>query len=275
MKKAVVLNDVSKFFYQGSNGKPAGGSFLKKLMSRRTREKFWAVRNISLKVGRGEIMGILGANGSGKSTLIRMISTLLMPDQGSISIFGIDPLTHEIEVRRMINRVSVEASFYKKLSSWENLNYASWLYGIHPDKSRRELEEIFRALELEPEKLEGSLENLSRGQQQKVAIARALFTRPRLLLLDEPTTGLDPRSRLQVQQFIRRMNRESGVTVLLTTHDMAEAEKLCNRVAIMKRGVIVARGTVEQLRCLAMGKKRKKAANLEEVFLDLAREGAA
>ena len=275
MKKAVICKDVSKFFYQNGNGKNKSGGLFQRLAGGFRREKFWAVKNVTLDVNQGEILGILGANGSGKSTLIRMISTLLLPDHGSVRIFGHDPVSHEISVRRMINRVSVEASFFKKLSSWENLNYASWLYGFNPDNSRSDLEKIFGALELPLEKLEGSLENLSRGQQQKVAIARALFTRPRLLLLDEPTTGLDPRSRLQVQHFVKKMNRESGITVLLTTHDMAEAEKLCHRVVIMKKGAIIAQGTTEQLRCRALCGDGAKAANLEEVFLNLAREGAA
>lgn len=276
MRQAVIIEEVSKYFVEWKK-KPVNGKLIDRIFSflRWKRKKFYAVNKVSLSIREGEIFGILGANGSGKSTLIRLIATLLLPDSGRIRVFGHDVNREELEVRRMINRVSVEASFFKKLSAWENLAYSARLYGYTPREARPALEEIFKHLELSEEKLSGSLENLSRGMQQKVAIARALFTSPSLLLLDEPTTGLDPKSKKQVQSFVRKMNREKGITTLLTTHDMNEAELLCNRLVIMKEGRIIAGGTPAELKKLITNGNGKSevAVTLEEVFLKLAEEG--
>src|SRR5438876_4552856 len=149
-----------------------------------------AVDAVSLRVARGEIYGLLGANGSGKSTLIRTFSTLLTPDSGEVSVFGHDVQDDELAVKRLINRVSVEASFFKKLSAMENLVYAGRLYGVAPEESRPKIVSILRRLGIEDARMTEPLEKLSRGMQQKVAIARAFLSTPILLLLDEPTTGL-------------------------------------------------------------------------------------
>ena len=186
-------------------------------------------------VGRNEIFGILGANGSGKSTLIRMLSTLLIPDSGRVEVFGYDVRRDEAEVKRLINRVSVEASFFKKLSPGENLAYALRLYGRSGPAVRDETYAVLERLGISRDKVSEPLEQLSRGMQQKVAIARALLT-PVLLLLDEPTTGLDPRSKLDVQRFVRELREGHDATILLCTHDMAEAAALCDRVAILDKG---------------------------------------
>ena len=220
-----------------------------------------AVDGVSLRVLRGEIYGLLGANGSGKSTLIRMFSTLLIPDQGSVSVFGRDIADDELEVKRLINRVSVEASFFKKLSAMENLVYAGRLYGVSADESREKSLEILRRLGIAEERLREPLEKLSRGMQQKVAIARAFLTAPMLLLLDEPTTGLDIRSKREVQTFVRDLRLEHDATILLTTHDLDEAERLADRIGILHEGRLVAEGTPEELRA------RYGASALEEVFM--------
>src|SRR5437773_6905663 len=149
-----------------------------------------AVDGVSLSVWRGEIFCLLGANGSGKSTLIRMFSTLLTPDEGEVRVFGLDIRADEDAVKRLINRVSVEASFFKKLSAMENLVYAGRLYGVAPVESRAKALVILRRLGVDIDRLNEPLEKLSRGMQQKVAIARAFLTAPTLLLLDQPTTGL-------------------------------------------------------------------------------------
>ncbi len=220
-----------------------------------------AVDGVSLSVARGEIYALLGANGSGKSTLIRMFSTLLIPDQGSVSVFGRDIADDELEVKRLINRVSVEASFFKKLSAMENLVYAGRLYGIGADESRAKALAILRRLGIAEERLREPLEKLSRGMQQKVAIARAFLTAPMLLLLDEPTTGLDIRSKREVQTFVRDLRMEHDATILLTTHDLDEAERLADRIGILHEGRLVAEGTPEEL-CARYG-----ASALEEVFM--------
>lgn len=222
-----------------------------------------AVDGVSLAVRRGEIYGLLGANGSGKSTLIRLFSTLLEPDAGAVRVFGHDVRADEMAVKRLINRVSVEASFFKKLSAMENLVYAGRLYGVPPSSSRARARKILERLGVPAKRHDEPLEKLSRGMQQKVAIARAFLTSPVLLLLDEPTTGLDIRSKREVQAFVRELREEHDATILLTTHDLEEAERLADRIAIVDRGRLVAEGTVAQLL------EGAGASSLEETFMAL------
>lgn len=231
-----------------------------RVWQRRPRRLVTAVDRVSFAVKQGECYGILGPNGSGKSTLIRLISTLLLPDAGTVRVFGMDVVERQLEVRRLINRVSVDAAFFKKLSAAENLSYAARLYGMDIRDARRRAGEIMDRMGLESKKWKSPLENLSRGQQQKVAIARALMTSPVLVLLDEPTTGLDPKSKRDVQDYILEVQRTQNTTVILTSHDMAESERLCQRLAIIHDGKFVAEGTTAQL------KARYGGRNLEDVF---------
>ena len=227
-----------------------------------------AVNDVSLEVRRGEIFGVLGPNGSGKSTLIRLTATLLLPDKGRIEVFGLDVTRHEMEVKRLINRVSVDAAFFKKLSGIENLMYAARLYGLSGKEARQRAFDILHRLGLKDRQILGPLEDMSRGMQQKVAIARAFLSRPTLLLLDEPTTGLDPRSKREVQAFVEEVRADHDATILLTTHDMYEAEALCDRIAILDEGRVVALDTPAGL------KQRLPAGDgheptLEDVFMAL------
>ena len=235
---------------------------------KREKEVIRAVDDISLEVNIGEIYGILGANGSGKSTLIRLISTLLTPDAGSIHVFGDDVVTESLKVRQIMNRVSVEASFFKRLSSAENLIYAARLYGIPADEAKRKSEQILERLGFDPDRMNEEMEHLSRGMQQKVAIARALLTTPMLLLLDEPTTGLDPKSKRDVQAFIEEIRQERNAVIVLTTHDMAEAERLCDKIAIIDKGRFIAEGTVEEL-IANTPSENGDLGTLEDVFIAL------
>jgi ABC-2 type transport system ATP-binding protein len=221
-----------------------------------------------LTVKRREIVGILGANGSGKSTLIRILSTLLIPDTGYVSIFGYDVEKDERMVQRLINRVSVEASFFKKLSPMENLLYAARLYNMSGAEARAKIREILTRLGIKADRVGAPLEHMSRGMQQKVAIARAFLTAPIVLLLDEPTTGLDPRSKLDVQNFVRELREVHDATILLTTHDMDEAEALCDRVAIIDQGRVVALGTIDELkRAVQERTERLTPISMNEVFM--------
>ena len=227
-----------------------------------------AVDNVTMTVKRREIMGILGANGSGKSTLVRILSTLLIPDTGRVTIFGYDVEKDERMVQRLINRVSVEASFFKKLSPMENLIYAARLYNMPGAEARAKIKSILTRLGIPRDRIGQPLENMSRGMQQKVAIARAFLTAPIVLLLDEPTTGLDPRSKLDVQTFVRELRAVHDATILITTHDMDEAEALCDRVAIIDKGRIVAMGTVDELkRAVAERMERTTPITMNEVFM--------
>mgnify|MGYP000901440715 CR=1 FL=1 len=227
-----------------------------------------AVNHVSFTVEKGEIFGVLGPNGGGKSTLIRLISTLLLPDSGKIYVFGYDVEKHPMKVQQIINRVSVEASFFKKLSPMENLLYGARLYGQDGRQTRRQVVEILTRLGLEKRSIYSPMEEMSRGMQQKVAIARALLTKPELLLLDEPTTGLDPRSKREVQAVVRELREQHGTTILLTTHDMNEADMLCDRIAIMDSGRVVALDTPAALKRLIPPVDGKEAT-LEEIFLEL------
>jgi ABC-2 type transport system ATP-binding protein len=206
----------------------------------RKRKPVTAIANVSLRLERGDIHGILGANGSGKSTLIRLVSGLLTLDEGRVEVFGHDIERDEMAVKRLINRVSVDAAFFKKLSPIENLLFAARLYGLDASSARQEATAILGRLGIAQKRVDRPVEQMSRGMQQKVAIARALLTSPSLLLLDEPTTGLDPRSKLDVQAFIEELRATHDATIVLTTHDLDEAERLCGRITILDGGRTVA-----------------------------------
>lgn len=227
-----------------------------------------AVDHVSFKVKRNEIYGILGPNGSGKSTLIRLLCTLLIPDSGTVEVFGLDVQKHEMAVKRMINRVSVDAAFFKKLSPRENLLYGARLYGVSGKEADAKAREILGRLGLRPSSYNAPMEDMSRGMQQKVAIARAFLSKPIVLLLDEPTTGLDPRSKREVQEFVWELRNTHDATIIITTHDMGEAEALCDRIAILDEGRIVAEDTPEGLKS-RVAPKNGTAPNLEDVFMEL------
>jgi ABC-2 type transport system ATP-binding protein len=214
----------------------------------RNKKTVTAVDDVSFRVERGEVYGILGANGGGKSTLIRLVSTLLTLDSGRVEVLGHDVERDEMAVKRLINRVSVDAAFFKKLSPHENLLYAARLYGLKAGDAQRDAERILGRLGIAKSRLDSPLEQMSRGMQQKVAIARAILTSPTLLLLDEPTTGLDPRSKLDVQAFIEEIKATHDATILLTTHDLAEADRLCDRLSILDEGRLVVEGTPDELK---------------------------
>ena len=228
-----------------------------------------ALDGVGFVVPEGEIYGVLGANGSGKSTLVRILSTLLIPDKGSVRVFGHDAVKHPAVVRPLLNRVSVDPSFFKPLSAMENLLFFGRVYGLSGPEARRLSASILERLGLDGEHAREPMLHLSRGQQQKVAVARAFLSSPQVLLLDEPTTGLDPRSKREVQSFVAEARRERGVTVLLTTHDMAEAEQLCDRVAFLSWGRLVAEGTPLELRKQVAASRPLDEVSMEDVFLDL------
>jgi ABC-2 type transport system ATP-binding protein len=219
----------------------------KRFVVGRKRKPVVAISDVSLIVERGQIVGVLGANGSGKSTLIRLISGLLTLDDGWVEVFGHDLEREELAVKRLINRVSVDAAFFKKLSPMENLLFAARLYGLDGKQARSDAIAILARLGVSEKRLGRPVEQMSRGMQQKVAIARALLTSPSLLLLDEPTTGLDPRSKLDVQSFIEEVRLVHDAAIVLTTHDLAEAERLCDWIVLLNDGRIVAAGTTDEL----------------------------
>jgi ABC-2 type transport system ATP-binding protein len=280
---ALVINDVSKTFgketqnrrslrlpWKKKPDKPddkpddSGGANDHKDKAKGPK-KVVAIDHVSVNIKHHEIFGILGANGSGKSTLIRLVSTLLTPDTGNVTVFGHDIRREEMAVKRLINRVSVDAAFFKKLSPMENLIYAARLYGLDAGEARKLAVEILTKLGIEKDSIYRPLEDMSRGMQQKVAIARAFLTAPILLLLDEPTTGLDPRSKRDVQEFVLNLRQNHDTTIVLTTHDMAEADRLCDRIAILHKGKIVALDTPTSLK--ASLSPNGHEIDMEDVFM--------
>jgi len=240
----------------------------RKPFQRTPKELVVALKEINLTVEKGEVFGVLGPNGSGKSTLIRLVSTLLLPDQGKIRVFGHDVEHEPFAVKRLINRVSVDAAFFKKFSPIENLMYAARLYGLPASEARPRMREIMLRLGLKEETFSNPMEHMSRGMQQKVAVARGFLTSPILLLLDEPTTGLDPHSKRDVQAFVREIREQHDATVLLTTHDMEEADRLCDRIAIIDDGAIVALDTPSGLKT-QVPSSNGDATTMEDVFIAL------
>jgi ABC-2 type transport system ATP-binding protein len=246
---ALLIEHVSKSFVVGRRKAPVD-----------------AVTDVSIRLARGDIHGVLGANGSGKSTLVRLVAGLLTLDAGRVEVFGHDIVRDELAVKRLINRVSVDAAFFKKLSPMENLSFAARVYGLDVREARQRVYDILERLHVGRDRVDRPIEQMSRGMQQKVAIARALLTSPTLLLLDEPTTGLDPRSKLDVQDFIEEVRRTHDTTIVLTTHDLAEAERLCDRITIIDAGRVVAEDTPDGL-VAAATEQLGRAATLWDVFM--------
>jgi ABC-2 type transport system ATP-binding protein len=179
---------------------------------------------------------------------------------GGARVFGNDVFKESRRVKRLVNRVSVEASFFKKMSAVENLSYAARFYGMRASDTKHKIQEILTRVGFPEDRRREPMESLSRGMQQKVALARALLTSPVMLLLDEPTTGLDPRSKLEVQDFIREIRQTHDSTILLCTHDLDEAEALADRVGILDQGELLCLEPASEL------KERYGAATLEDAF---------
>jgi len=207
-----------------------------------------AVDHVSFNVQEAEIFGVLGASESGKTTLIRLLAALLQPDEGELQIFGQDAIRQPRQVQQLVNRVSVEASFFKKLSPVENLLHGARLYGFSGSEIRRHAEDLLVRLGLGPDEIYLPLEALNRIAQQKVTIANALLARPRLLLLDEPTRGLDRQTQEEVSQVLRELREVHGTTILIAAEEIAEVDGLCDRTAVLESGRLAALDTVEGLK---------------------------
>lgn len=261
--KAVSVTALTKVFYKRSFEEKEKG-FIKRCFG--IKKEFMALNRVSFDINEGEIFGIIGHNGSGKSTLIRILSTLLTPSKGMVKVFGLDIIKDNLKVRRHINRVNVEASFFKVLTAYENILYAARLYGLDKKSLNEFIEKIIYELDFEKKDIHTKVENLSRGMQQKVAIMRSLLNTPNLLLLDEPTTGLDPISKKAVQETILNIRKKHKITILLTSHDMDEIDTLCDRILIINKGEIKAIGTSQSLKDYVSYANSRKIAKLEDVF---------
>ncbi len=209
------------------------------LLAQRRRE---ALRGVSLSVPRGAIYGILGPNGAGKTTLLSILGTLLLPDAGSATVLGYDVVSEAGEIRRRINMASGHANFPWSMYAEEILDFYGCLYGLSGRARRRKVEELLTLCELLPHRAT-PYNQLSTGLKQRLSLAKSLLNDPEVLLLDEPTVGLDPDIARRLREQIATLRREQGSTVLLSTHYMREAEQLCDEIAFLREGQIVARGS--------------------------------
>lgn len=203
------------------------------------------LKNVSIEIEEGEIFGILGPNGAGKTTLISILSTLTIPDSGKVEVFGLDALKEANRVKSIVNISSGNPNFPWSLTVYENLRYFSMLYGLR--NKEKAINNVIDILELEPFR-NARFDSLSTGTKQRLSLAKALLNEPSLLFLDEPTIGLDPDMAIKIRKMIKRIHDEKGITIVLTTHYMKEAEQLCGRIAFIKKGEIIANAPPDELK---------------------------
>lgn len=223
---------------------------------------FVAVNNLSFAVARGEIFAFLGPNGAGKSTTIKMLTTLLRPTSGNISLNGHDPAKNPAAVRRSFGIVFQDPSLDDELTARENMELHGMFYGVPNPLRRERINELLKFVDLWDRK-DNLVKEFSGGMKRRLEIARGLLHHPKILFLDEPTIGLDPQTRNHLWSYLKELSKTEGITVFFTTHYMEEADRVAGRIAIIDRGVIVASGTSVEL------KTQTKKATLEDAFLEL------
>ncbi len=228
-----------------------------------------AVDGLDLRVNGGEFYTLLGPNGAGKTTTLRMVTGLLRPDSGAISVFGIDALADPVAAKKIMAWLSDEPMIYDKLTPFEYLEFIAGLWGVDAGAAEARARDLLRWLDLEPHAHE-RCEGFSKGMRQKVALAGALVHEPRLIILDEPLTGLDAGSARQVKNVLRERVRQ-GCTVIMTTHILEVAERMADRIGVIAGGKLIAQGTLDELRRQA----GKGGTSLEDTFLTLVGQDAA
>ena len=233
MEPVIKIEGISKTFRSGWRGQ----------------KRKEALRGVNLEVQEGEIFGILGPNGAGKTTLLSILSTLLLPDRGTFQVLGMDGLREGNKIRERVNISSGNANFLWSLTVKENLHFYGMLYGLLGKDRARKVEALIALLDLKGHQ-DIPFDELSTGMKQRLSIAKSLVNDPAVLFLDEPTVGLDPSVSIRIREQIRSIQRERGMTVLLTTHNMREAEFLCNRIAFLKAGEILQVGSPQSLKRL-------------------------
>jgi ABC-2 type transport system ATP-binding protein len=218
-----------------------------------------ALDGLNFRIEKGEIFGLIGLNGAGKTTALRITATLLRPTSGTVTVFGLDVVKNAAEVRTLITYLPEEAGAYKNLSGFE---YLRFMASFRTDDKAAMEELVDAAAEISGlgERLKDKVKGYSKGMKRRLLVARALMTKPKLAILDEPNSGLDVLHSVHVRTLIKRYAKEHGVTVLLSSHNMLDVEYLCDRVALINKGKVVAEGSPSEL------KEKYKAVNLEEVF---------
>jgi len=224
--------------------------------------EFTAVNDVSFEVQKGEIFAFLGPNGAGKTTTIKMLTTLLRPTSGTLSLDGLDPTAEAHKARQSFGIVFQDPSLDYDLTAWENMELHGVLYHV-PRKQRRERTEMLLKLFELWEKKDALVKQYSGGMKRRLEIARGFLHTPKIIFLDEPTLGLDPQSRNQLWTHVKHLNETQGVTVFLTTHYMDEADRVAQRIAVIDHGKIVAMGSSQEL------KQQTNTNSLEEAFLAL------
>jgi ABC-2 type transport system ATP-binding protein len=236
--------------------------------------KFTAVDDISFDVKKGEIFGLLGPNGAGKSTTLRMLSTLARPTKGTATIAGYDIVKNDTQVRKQIGIVSEKMIMYNRLTAKENLWFFGSLFNIPKDILNKRIDELLSLVQLTKWK-DAQVGTFSTGMRQRINVVRALLNLPQVLFLDEPTLGLDPQSSVEIREFVKKLNRENDTTVVITTHMMVDADLLCDRIAIVDHGKIVALDTSTNLKKLISGADTTiislEIANLTQDLIDAIR----
>jgi ABC-2 type transport system ATP-binding protein len=205
-----------------------------------------AVDGMTFNVESGEVFGLLGPNGAGKTTTVRLLNGILPPSKGTARVFGFDPATQGEDIRRKTGVLTETPALYERLSARENLEFFATLQGIPESDMNRRVDEMLEFFEL-TSRAQDKVETFSKGMKQRLALARALIHKPPLLFLDEPTSGLDPEAAQQVNDLIAGLSRANGQTVVLATHNLFEAQRLCDRVAVMNKGRILALGSLKEL----------------------------
>ncbi len=233
---------------------------LTKLYNRQT-----AVKDLSFKVNEGEVFGFLGPNGAGKTTTLLMLMGLSHPSAGSAKVCGFDPLRSAREVKRIAGYLPENVGFYGDLDAVQNLKYVASLNGIQTDKASEKIDELLDLVGLKQDARK-KVGAFSRGMKQRLGFAEVLIKDPKLLFLDEPTIGLDPDGALRLMEFIKSLNRDKQITVLLSSHNLYQVQKISHRVGIMIHGEMVAEGTIESLAKEKFGVGEKEYS-LEEIYM--------
>ena len=226
---------------------------------RKSFKEVQAVKGVSLKIKSGEFLALLGPNGAGKTTLVEMIEGIQHPDEGEIFIAGKQWNHHQHELHQMIGLSLQETRFMDKLTAWETMRLFASFYKLNSQR----VDEVFKLIALEDKK-KAFVDNLSGGQRQRLALGVALLNQPKILLLDEPTTGLDPNARREIWNILLDLKKKQNTSLVLTSHYMEEAEYLCDRIVIMDEGNILAEGTLQEILTLSGGHH-----SLDELFISL------
>lgn len=253
---SIEVNNVSKSFIK----EKSMGELIKHPLKK---EIICALNNASLKVERGELFGLLGPNGAGKTTLLKILSTLVIPDSGFAYVNGHDVVRQEDKVKSQIGLIhSDERSFFWRLTGKQNLEFFASLYGLEGKAANERIDELLRLVELYSVR-NSRFDSYSTGMKHRLSIARGLLNNPQILLVDELTTGIDPLGAMKIREFLKQLSKKMGKTILLTTHDLHEAESICDRIAILHKGKVRAVGTASEL------KRKANENNLEKAFKKL------